>query len=136
MAEYMSYEEYLEKISANFDIAKDKQTYQNEQLIKYKTESKFHINFTGCHVAISPNGGLIGICKKHGFLDITKGSLINKNIIVMHQTNEKHHKYLIPIDWPYFKQYFILFDFNEKEQLYGICNDASIYKIDIHLFCN
>ena len=131
MSNSKSYEEYLEKISANFDISKDKQTYQNEQLIKFKTESKFHINFTGCHVAISPNGGLIGICKKHGFLDITKGSLINKNIIVMHQTNEKHHKYLIPIDWPYFKQYFILFDFNEKEQLYGICNDASIYKIDI-----
>ena len=40
-------------------------------------------------------------------------------------------KYLIPIDWSYKSKYFILFDFNEKEQLYGICNDGTIYKIDI-----
>ena len=47
----------------------------------------------------------------------------------MYQTSKK--KYLIPIDWSYKSKYFILFDFNEKEQLYGICNDGTIYKIDI-----
>ena len=176
----MSYLEYLENLASNFDITKDSQVYQKEQLFKFndrnidkdndkeniddkndeknedkendnnenkdekekedkniekdkkrkiKDKNKFYINFRRCHVAICPNGGLIAICKKQGYLDLTKGSKINKNIIVMHQTTFKN--YYIPIDWPYLKQYFILFDFNEKEQLYGICNDAAIYKIDI-----
>jgi len=174
----MSYLEYLENLASNFDITKDNQIYQKEQLFKFnnrnlnkdndkdqnedkndeknddnienrdenekekeekniekekkrkiKDKNKFYINFRRCHVAICPNGGLIAICKKQGYLDLTKGSKINKNIIVMHQTTFKN--YYIPIDWPYLKQYFILFDFNEKEQLYGICNDAAIYKIDI-----
>ena len=58
-------------------------------------------------------------------MDLTKGSKINKNIIVMHQTTFK--MYYIPIYWSYLKQYFVLFDFNEKEKLYGICNDGTIY---------
>ena len=180
MEKNMSYLEYLENLASNFDITKDSQVYQKEQLFKFndrnidkdndkeniddkndeknedkendnnenkdekekedkniekdkkrkiKDKNKFYINFRRCHVAICPNGGLIAICKKQGYLDLTKGSKINKNIIVMHQTTFKN--YYIPIDWPYLKQYFILFDFNEKEQLYGICNDAAIYKIDI-----
>ena len=100
-----------------------------EKRFQKKVNNIFNINFKGCHVALCPNGGLIAICKKKGYFDIKKGSKINKFIIVMHQTTYK--KYYIPIDWSYMQHYFILFDFNEKEQLYGICNDAEIYKIDI-----
>ena len=177
------YTECIENIATNFDITKDNQIYQKEQLVKFKdnqlirniqpekekdkdqkinikeqieeeknneinekeqlvqegknqisqkektSKKKNFINFNECHIAICPNGGLIALCKKKGYLDITKGSLINKFIIITNQVPGDY--YLIPIDWPYYKQYFILFDFNEKEQLYGICNDASIYKIDI-----
>ena len=37
----------------------------------------------------------------------------------------------IPIDWNYENMWIINLDFNEKEQLYGICNDGSIIKFDI-----
>ena len=159
MEKNFSYLEYLHNLSIAFEITKDNQAYYREQLIKFKDRNKniykdlpkeenendnkegkeekekktdkdkFNISFQGCHIAICPNGGLIAICKKKGYLDIAKGSKINKNIIVMHQTTYKI--YYIPIDWSYKEHYFILFDFNEKEQLYGICNDAEIYKIDI-----
>ena len=124
-----TYIECLENISINFDKMKEDQFYMREQLYEFKEEEKIYINFKECNVAICPNGGLIAICKKKGYLDITKNTKINDNIIVMHQTAQK--KYLIPIDWQYNSKYFILFDFNAKEQLYGICNDGSIYKIDI-----
>ena len=42
------------------------------------------INSKECHVAICLNGGLIAIFKK-GFLNITRGTKINDEIIVMHQ---------------------------------------------------
>ena len=129
MSNIKSHLDTLENLASNFDVIKGGQIYQKDQLIRFKSDSKFHINFTDCFVAICPNGGLIAICKKHGFFDVKRSSTINKNIIVMHQNSLK--QYIIPIDWPYFKQYFILFDFNEKEQLYGICNDATIFKIDI-----
>ena len=123
------YIECLENISVNFDKMKDDNFYMREQLYEFKEEDKVYINFKECHVAICPNGGLIAICKKKGYLDTTKNTKINNYIIVMYQTSKK--KYLIPIDWSYKTKYFILFDFNEKEQLYGICNDGTIYKIDI-----
>ena len=129
MSNIRSHLDSLESLASGFDTLKDGQTYQKEQLIRFKPESKFHINFTDCFVAICPNGGLIAICKKHGFFDVKRSSTLNKNIIVMHQNTLK--QYIIPIDWQYFRQYFVLFDFNEKEQLYGICNDATIFKIDI-----
>ena len=129
MSKNKSYLETLDNISLTFEKTKDNITYQREQLIKFKDSDKIFINFSQCHVAICPNGGLIAVCKKKGYLDITKGSKINKYIIIMHQNLRK--KFFIPIDWPYFQQYFVLLDFNEKEQLYGICNDASIFKIDI-----
>ena len=112
----------IEKIDENFILMK-------EQITEYKKEDKIKVNFRDCHVAICPNGGLIAICKKKGFLDITRGSKINKNIIVMSQNAKR--KLYIPIDWNYKYKWVVCFDFNYKEQLYAICNDGSIYKMDI-----
>ena len=112
----------IERIEGNFILIK-------EQLSEFKKEDKIKINYKDCHVAICPNGGLIAICKKKGFLDITKGGKINKNIIVMNQNGK--NKIYIPIDWNYNNKWIVHFEFNNKEQLYAICNDGSIYKIDI-----
>ena len=124
-----NYIDSLDNISSSFEKTKENDVFMREQIIEFKEENKMYINFKECHVAICPNGGLIAICKKKGYLDITKGSKINDYIIVMYQNAKK--KYFIRIDWNYKQKYFILFDFNEKEQLYGICNDGSIFKIDI-----
>ncbi len=43
----------------------------------------------------------------------------------MHQDGKT--KYYIPIDWNYDNRWIITFDFNEKEQLYGICNLSLIH---------
>ena len=112
----------IEKIEGNFILMK-------EQLSEFKKEDKIKINFKECHVAICPNGGLIAICKKKGYLDISKGSKINKNIIIMSQ-NGKNRVY-IPIEWNYRYKWVVHFEFNQKEQLYAICNDGSIFKMDI-----
>ena len=126
-----NYIESLENIAANYDRTKDNIAFMKDQIIEFKDEDKVYINFKECNVAICPNGGLIAICKKKDYLDITKGSKVNDNIIVMHQNSK--YKYYIRIEWQYKQKYFILFDFNHKEQLYGICNDGSIFKIDILL---
>ena len=126
-----NYIESLENIAANYDRTKDNIAFMKDQIIEFKDEDKVYINFKECNVAICPNGGLIAICKKKDYLDITKGSKVNDNIIVMHQNSK--YKYYIRIEWQYKQKYFILFDFNYKEQLYGICNDGSIFKIDILL---
>lgn len=123
-----NYIESLENISVNFEKVKDV-IYMKEKLYEFKEIDKININFKDCHVAICPNGGLIAICKKKNYLDLNRKSKINNNIIVMYQTCRT--KYFIPIDWNYKDKNFILLDFNEKEQLYGICNDGSIFKIDI-----
>ena len=112
----------IEKIDENFILMK-------EQLCEFKDGDKIKINFKECHVAICPNGGLIAICKKKGFLDISKGSKINNNIIIMNQKSKR--KLYISIDWNYRVRWIVTFEFNEKEQLYAICNDGSIYKINI-----
>ena len=119
----------LEDIALNIEKIDEKFILMKEQITEYKKEDKIKVNFRDCHVAICPNGGLIAICKKKGFLDITRGSKINKNIIVMSQNAKR--KLYIPIDWNYKYKWVICFDFNEKEQLYAICNDGSIYKMDI-----
>ena len=129
MLEKKSHVESVEKLYSQFEKVKDNQFYTNEQIYEFDPDDKININFVGCKVAICPNGGLIAICKKKDYLDTSRNSKINHNIIVMYQTAKK--RYYIPIDWEYKKRYFILFDFNEKEQLYGICNDGTIYKINI-----
>ena len=112
----------MDKLNNNFVLMK-------EQFAEFKDIDKVKINYKECHVAICKNGGLIAICKKKGFLDITKGTKINSYIIVMHQDAKR--KYLIPIDWSYKDKWVVNLEFNEKEQLYAICNDGSIFKIDI-----
>ena len=124
-----SCKETLENISLNFEKMNDEYVFMKEQFVEFDEGSKMKFNFKEWHIAICPNGGLIAACKKKGILDITRGSKINKNIIVTYQN--LHTKYLIPIDWNYKKSWVILLDFNEKEQLYAICNDGSIFKIDI-----
>ena len=119
----------LEEIFTNTEKIDDNFVLLKEQFSEFKEEDRVKISFKDCHVAICPNGGLVAICKKKGFLDITKGTKINDYIIVMHQDAKK--KYLIPINWKYKDKWVINLEFNDKEQLYAICNDGTIFKIDI-----
>ena len=124
--------ENLENFAVYFEKMNDNYVYMKEKFVEFVYDDemeKVNINFRECHVAICPNGGLIAICKKKGFLDITRGSKINKYIIVMYQNAKR--KYLIPIDWNYRERWVVDLEFNEKEQLYAICNDGIIYKINI-----
>ena len=124
-----SYFDILEDIALNIEKIDENFILMKEQLCEFKDGDKIKINFKECHVAICPNGGLIAICKKKGFLDISKGSKINNNIIIMNQKSKR--KLYISIDWNYRVRWIVTFEFNEKEQLYAICNDGSIYKINI-----
>ena len=108
------YNEILEEMSLKMDKIDNNFILMKEQISEFKQENNIKINFKDCHVAICPNGGLIAICKKCGYLDITKGSQINKNIIVMNQNAKR--KIYIPIDWNYKYKYIINLEFNEKEQ--------------------
>ena len=121
----------LESIAVNFERMTNDYVFMKVKFADYEHDDidKININFRECHVAICPNGGLIAICKKRNFLDITRGSKINKYIIVMYQNAKR--KYFIPIDWNYKERYVVNLEFNEKEQLYAICNDGTILKIDI-----
>ena len=119
----------LEDLAINMEKLEDNFILMKEQFIEFRDADKTKINFKECHVAICPNGGLIAICKKKGFLDITKGTKLNSYIIIMHQDAKR--KYLIPIDWSYKDKWVIDLEFNEKEQLYAICNDGTIFKFDI-----
>ena len=121
--------ETLENISLNFEKMNDKYVFSKEKFADFDNEIKFKFNFKDWNVAICPNGGLIAMCKKKGILDITKGSKINKNIIVASQNLRT--QYLIPIEWDYNKTWIVDLEFNSQEQLYAICNNGTIFKIDI-----
>ena len=123
------YNEILEEMSLKMDKIDNNFILMKEQISEFKQENNIKINFKDCHIAICPNGGLIAICKKCGYLDITKGSQINKNIIVMNQNAKR--KIYIPIEWNYRVRWVVNLEFNYKEQLYAICNDGSIYKINL-----
>ena len=97
----------LEEITTNTEKINDNIILLKEQFSEFKDEYKIKINFKECHVAICPNGGLVAICKKKDFLDITKGTKINNNIIIMHQDGKK--QYLIPINWNYKKKWVVDF---------------------------
>ena len=119
----------IEILGTNFKKMDEKMSFAKEQLSKFEKNEKLNINFKKCHVAISPNGGYIAICKKKNFEDDDEYSKLHEYILIMHQDGKT--KYYIPIDWNYENRWLINFDFNEKEQLYGICNDGSIIKFDI-----
>ena len=115
-----------ESISNNFEKTEGTNYFMKENICIFDRKEK--IDFKECHVAICPNGGLIGICKKKSFLDISKGSKLNDNILIMYQNAQQ--KIYIPINWEYKKRWIVCFDFNENEKLYGICNDGTIFKMD------
>ena len=117
-------------IASNFVSTDSGMTFLNEKITDLLTTGpNLPLQFEHLLIAISKNGGLIAICKKRiNYLD-TKNTQIKNNILVMHQDAGK--RYYIPIDWDYSKSYLVSFDFNDKEQLYGFCNDGSLLKIDI-----
>ena len=120
----------IEELQTSTDKFDENNIYMKEQLTEIDKDNAIKIDFNECHVAMAPNGGLIAICKKKGFIDMEKNSKINDNIIISFQDLKK--KFLIPYPntwknerWP------ILFDFNKNEKLYGICDDGTIYKFDL-----
>ena len=120
--------ENIENISNNFDSMGEKMFFMNQKISSFKSSNNLKINFEGCHVAISRNGGLIGVCKKRSFLDTQKDSKVNKNILVFQQNMENFK--LIPITWNYNQRWIIAIDFLNNEKLFGICNDGVIYQFD------
>ena len=123
-------EDILEKtdsINNYFEKTEGINYFMRESLINFERPEK--IDFKECHVAICPNGGLVAICKKKSFLDISKGSRLNDYILVMYQNAKQ--KFYIPINWEYKKRWIICLEFDEKEKLYGICNDGTVLKMDI-----
>ena len=121
--------ESIENLAKNFDNMTSDVLFMKEKITNFYFQNKFQINFEGCHIAISRNGGLIAICKKKSFLDTQKFTKVNSNVIVMQQNAKNMH--IIPIDWNYNQRWIVSFDFTENEKLYGICNDGTIYKFDI-----
>ncbi len=119
--------EKTEIINNNFEKTEGSNYFMKEQITYFEKPEK--INFKECHVAMSPNGGLVAICKKKGFLDISKGTKLNDNILVMYQDGRQ--RFYIPISWEYKKRWIVCLEFNEDEKLYGICNDGTVYKFDI-----
>ena len=123
-------EDILEKtdsLNNNFEKTEGVNYFMREPIITFERPEK--IDFKGCHVALCPNGGLVGICKKKSFLDISKGSKLNDNILIMYQNAKQ--KIYIPINWEYKKRWIICLEFDENEKLYGICNDGTVFKMDI-----
>ena len=123
----------IDILGANFKImdgkTEGKMPFMKEQFSKFEKNEKLNINFNKCHVAISPNGGYIAICKKKNFEDEDEYSKLHDYVLIMHQ--DAKTKYYIPIDWNYDSRWIICLDFNEKEQLYGLCNDGTLIKFDI-----
>ena len=123
-------EDFLEKtdsINNNFEKTEGINYFMKEQIASFERREKF--DYKECHVAICPNGGLIAICKKKSFLDISKGSKLNDNILIMYQN--ANQKIYIPINWEYRKRWIVCLEFDENEKLYGICNDGTVFKMDI-----
>ena len=118
----------LEMIATNFVTSNSGMSFQKEKMTGFIKGQNLPFVFDYLLVAISRNGGLIGICKKMSYLD-TKKTKIQNNILIMHQNAGKI--YYIPLDWDYSKRYIVSFEFNDKEQLYGFCNDGTVLKMDI-----
>ena len=121
--------ESIENLAKNFDNMTSDVLFMKEKITNFYFQNRFKINFEGCHIALSRNGGLMAICKKKSFLDTQKLTKVNSNVIVMQQNGKNKH--IIPIDWNYNQRWIVSFDFTENEKLYGICNDGTIYKFDI-----
>ena len=123
--------EAIENLANDFDTMSPGNCFIKEKITDLYFPNKFKINFQDCHVAISKNGGLIAVCKKKNYYDIQKHSYVNNDVLVMQQNAKQ--LYTIPICWNPSKRWIVGFDFSENENLYGICNDGTIYKFDLLL---
>jgi len=121
--------EEIENLANDFDTISPGNCFIKEKITNLYFPNKFKINFQDCHVAISKNGGLIAVCKKKNYYDIQKHSYVNNDVLVMQQNAKQ--LYTIPICWNPSKRWIVGFDFSENENLYGICNDGTIYKFDL-----
>ena len=75
----------LEILYSNFINDSSKMKFLNQRMTELvRTGHNLPVQFDYLLVAISRNGGLIGICKKMNYLDQSKTN-IQKNILVMHQ---------------------------------------------------
>lgn len=117
----------LEILGQNFKKMDEKMLFMKDQISKFEKSKKLNLNFNKCHVAICPNGGYIAICKKKNFESEDEYSKLFKYVLIMHQDGTT--KYFIPVELE--KSWIVLFDFNEKEQLFGVCNDGLVIKFDI-----
>ena len=121
--------EGLEILASNFITTKKGPIFIKEKVTDLiKEGANLPMAFQFLIVAMSRNGGLIATCKQVDYKDLHK-TRINTNIIVMHQNAGK--RYYVPIDWKYKESYIVSLEFNDKEQLYGFCNNGDIRKIDI-----
>ena len=123
--------EEIENIANNFDVMTPGNCFSKEKITNSYFPNKFKINFQDCHVAISKNGGLMAVCKKKNFFDLQRHSYVNNDVLVLQQNAKQF--YTIPITWSSQKRWVVGFDFSENENLYGICNDGTIYKFDLLL---
>ena len=89
-------EDILEKtdsLNNNFEKTEGVNYFMREPIITFERPEK--IDFKECHVAICPNGGLVAICKKKSFLDISKGSRLNDNILVSIKMQNKNFIFIL-----------------------------------------
>ena len=121
----------LESLANDFDAISPGNFFMKEKITNVYFPTKFRINYKEYFVAISKNGGLISICRKKKETDEKRARDVNETITVFQQDGK--HLYKIPITVNYTKRWIVAFDFSENENLYGICNDGTIYKFDILL---
>ena len=124
--------EQLESLANDFDVVSPNNCFLKEKLTNVYFTNKFRINYKTYFVAISKNGGLMAICKKKSESFEKKFSRETTNTIIVMQQNGKR-QYKISLTLNYAKRWIVAFDFSENENLYGICNDGTIYKFDILL---
>ena len=124
--------EKLESLANDFDAVSPNNYFLKEKITNVYFTNKFRINYKEYFVAISKNGGLIATCKKKSESLEKKYLRETTNTIIVMQQNGKR-QYKITLTLNYAKRWIVAFDFSENENLYGICNDGTIYKFDILL---
>ena len=124
--------EKLESLANDFNVISPNNCFLKEKITNVYFTNKFRINYKDYFVAISKNGGLIATCKKKS--DSLEKKFLRETtntIIVMQQNGKKQYKISLTLN--YAKRWIVAFDFSQNENLYGICNDGTIYKFDILL---
>ena len=124
--------EKLESLANDFNVISPNNCFLKEKITNVYFTNKFRINYKDYFVAISKNGGLIATCKKKSDSLEKKFLRETTNTIIVMQQNGKN-QYKISLTLNYAKRWIVAFDFSQNENLYGICNDGTIYKFDILL---